>query len=107
MQEVKELELKIDKRFDKLEQSFADYCKTQNERMEAGARKMARHDVEISSLKEKDVTQNGHAYETRQTTGEQFRSLKGEIGELRSWIMYQMAALILAGVAAVLAIIFV
>ena len=107
MQELKELEEKMDKRFDRMEQSFADYCQKQNDRMEAGAKKMARHDVAIDALREKDLFQNGHALETRQTTGEQMRTLRAEVGQLRLWIMYQMGALLVAGVAAVLAIIFI
>ena len=105
VQEVLALEQKLDRRFDKLEQSFADYCQKQNERMEAGAKKMARHEVAIDALRDRDKMQNGHAKETRDAAGIRIERLEDEVRDLKKWIMYQLAAIIVVGIGAVLAII--
>lgn len=103
MLEMKELEERINARFDKLEQSFADYCQTQNERLEVGAKKMARHEAEIEALKCRDNIQNGHAKQNNITTGERIGRVEKEVSELRKWIMGQLAAIILLGGGALLA----
>ena len=103
MQEVKELEAKIDRRFDKLEQTFADYSKRQNERMEAGAKKMTRHEAEIKSLQCRDDWQNGNAKEYNTSTGDRIGRVEEEVRGLKSWIMGQLAAIVLLGLSALVA----
>ena len=103
MQEIKELEDKIDKRFDRIEQTFTEYIKRQDKRMEAGAKKMARHEVEINALKCRDDWQDGNAKERRESMGDRIGRIEDEIRGLKLWIMGQLAAIILLGGAAILA----
>ncbi len=105
MQEIKEIEEKMDKRFDRLEQSFAEYCKRQNDRMEAGAKKMARHEMEIQFLQRRDDMQNGHAKELNNSTGDRIGQVEKEVKDLKAWIMGQLAAIILLGGGALIAFI--
>ncbi len=105
MQEVKDLEGKMDKRFNRLEETFADYCKNINQRLEAGAKKLTQHDVEIDNLKHRDNLQNGHAKELNNSTGDRIGRVEKEVKELKSWIMGQLAAIILLGGGALIAFI--